>query len=106
MFHTNPKSPASERRAKIRKALREKYRNKFGDSWWQDARTKAAYEKEARAKEVLPADMFAHLGVTPKGKGKGKGKAGAAGRQRDAKGRFLNPMHGLAVSDFGDFDLL
>lgn len=107
MFHTNPKSAASERRAQIRKALREKYRNKFGPEWFLNAAAKAAYEKEASKKQVLPADMFAHLGVEPSTKRKSKGrssKARTASRQRDAKGRFMNPMHGLAVSDFGDFD--
>jgi hypothetical protein len=107
MFHTNPKSAASAKRAAIRKALREKYRSRHGDNWFANPRIKAAYEKEARAKQVLPADMFEHLGVKPSGsrkssKGRKGSKAGA--RQRDAKGRFMNPFRGLAVSSYGEFD--
>jgi len=109
MFHSNPKSAASEKRAAVRKALRAKYRAQFGDNWFTNARAKAAYEKEASSKRVLPADMFEHLGVSPSGSRKGKSKgarAKAGARARDSKGRFKNPFHGLAVSDFGDFDLL
>lgn len=110
MIHSNPKSPASEKRAAVRKALRMKYRNKHGDNWHADPRIKAAYEREARAKQVLPADMFAYLGVESggsrsRGKSKSrKSKSTAGARQRDSKGRFMNPFHGLAVSSYGDFD--